>query len=213
MSYYYFQEGNGEWYRLDLTTGAIEDKYGDDVKSCLAPTSSSYAPASSSYYYDYISHYYIVPQELRERLITTIERYKDNQIVIDGIYHEGHVLGCLEMLEILNPISISSDRLDEDKIAQYVSKDKNVPLAYVRACIAANKSLNLPDITAFQTLLEREGILEIEEIRERLLPVYYKLKVARGEALAAVRNVWHDLTKTMRKAEWYYEGNYKEGKE
>lgn len=208
MSYYYFQENNGEWYRLDLTTGAIEDKYGDDVKSCLAP-------ASSSYYYDYISHYYIVPQELRERLITIIERYKDNQIVIDGIYHEGHVLGCLEMLEILNPVSISSDHLhlDEDKIAQYVSKDKNVPLAYVRACIAANKSLNLPDITAFQTLLEREGVLEIEEIREQLLPVYYKLKVARGEALAAVRNVWHDLTKTMRKAEWYDEGNYQEGKE
>lgn len=71
MSYYYFQENNGEWYRLDLTTGAIEDKYGDDVKSCLAPASSSY--------------YYIVPQELRERLITIIERYKDNQIVIDGI--------------------------------------------------------------------------------------------------------------------------------
>lgn len=206
MSYYYFQENDGEWYRLDLTTGMIEDKYGDDVKSCLTPT-------SSSYYYDYISHYYIVPQELRERLIATIERYKDNQIIIDGIYHEGHVLGCLEMLEILNPISIAIDHLDEDKIARYVSKDKNVPLVYVRACIAANKSLNLPDIAAFQMLLEREGILEIEEIRERLLPTYYKLKVARGEALAAVRNVWHDLTKTMRKAEWYYEGNYKEGKE
>lgn len=194
MSYYYFQENDGEWYRLDLTTGMIEDKYGDDVKSCLTST-------SSSYYYDYISHYYIVPQELRERLITTIERYKDNQIVIDGIYHEGHALGCLEMLEILNPISISSDHLDKDKIARYVSKDKNVPLAYAHACIEANKSLNLPDIAAFQTLLEREGILEIEEIRERLLPTYYKLKVARGEALAAVRNVWHDLTKTMRKAE------------
>lgn len=206
MSYYYFQENDGEWYRLDLTTGMIEDKYGDDVKSCLTPT-------SISYYYNYISHYYIVPQELRERLIATIERYKDNQIVINGIYHEGHVLGCLKMLEILNPISISSDRLDEDKIARYVSKDKNVPLAYARACIAANKSLNLPDIAAFQTLLEREGILEIEEIRERLLPTYYKLKVARDEALAAVRNVWHDLTKTMRKAEWYYEGNYEEGKE
>lgn len=206
MSYYYFQENDGEWYRLDLTTGMIEDKYGDDVKSCLTPT-------SISYYYNYISHYYIVPQELRERLIATIERYKDNQIVINGIYHEGHVLGCLKMLEILNPVSISSDHLDEDKIARYVSKDKNVPLAYARACIAANKSLNLPDIAAFQTLLEREGILEIEEIRERLLPTYYKLKVARGESLAAVRNVWHDLAKTMWKAEWYYEGNYEEGKE
>lgn len=206
MSYYYFQENDGEWYRLDLTTGMIEDKYGDDVKSYLTPT-------SISYYYNYISHYYIVPQELRERLIATIERYKDNQIVINGIYHEGHVLGCLKMLEILNPVSISSDHLDEDKIARYVSKDKNVPLAYARACIAANKSLNLPDIAAFQTLLEREGILEIEEIRERLLPTYYKLKVARGESLAAVRNVWHDLAKTMWKAEWYYEGNYEEGKE
>lgn len=206
MSYYYFQENDGEWYRLDLTTGMIEDKYGDDVKSCLTPT-------SISYYYNYISYYYIVPQELRKRLIATIERYKDDQIVIDNIYYEGHVLGCLEMLEILNPISIAIDHLNEDKIARYVSKDKNVPLAYARACIAANKSLNLPDITAFQTLLEREDILEIEEIRERLLPTYYKLKVARGEALATVRNVWHDLAKTMRKAEWYYEGNYKEGKE
>lgn len=208
MSDYFFQDNSENWYRLDTATGIIEDCYEEKVNAL-----SVGGRDLSIYYREYISHYNVVPPELRERLIAVIERFKDNQIFINDIYHEGHVLGCLEGLESINPISILSDNLNEDKIARYVSKDKNVPLAYARACIAANKSLNLPDITAFQTLLEREGILEIEEIRERLLPTYYKLKVARGEALAAVRNVWHDLTKTMRKAEWYYEGNYKEGKE
>lgn len=204
--FYYFQDKANEWYRLDLTTGAIENQYGDDEKSSLNI-------ATCSYYYDYITHYYMIPQELRERLIAAIERYKDNRIVIGNIYCEGHVLGCLEMLEILEPISVSTNNLNENKIALSVSQYKNVPLAYVRACIAANKPLNLPDIATFQMLLGREGILEIEPVREQLLPTYYKLKVARDEALAAVRNVWHDMTKTMRKAEWYYEGNYKEGKE
>lgn len=210
----YFQDENENWYRLDTTTGVIEDSYGDDASSPIDASIRLSKDKTFAYYYEYVGHYWMIPKELRERLIAAIEHYKAYNITIDNIYCHGHVLGCLEMLENLNPLSITTvNNLDDDKIARLVFKYKKVPLAYVRACIAANKSLNPPDIAAFEALLEREGILEIEEIRERLLPTYYKLKVARGEALAAVRNVWHDLTKTMRKAEWYYEGNYKEGKE
>lgn len=198
--YFYTNEYHDNLYAINLTTGIIEDEWGYP----FTPAFSALADKPDSPYGTYIKHYHLILPDLRVPFLRVVEKYPLRTFVdefFDPYYFQGNIM----MLEHYDPSIFTptkEEKISTYNIAYWFAQKENISMSYVYACITAHRLPNIPDYSEFVLLLAREGIAENRIIMNGLLPRYYLLKMARNEPLASVRNIWHDMTRVMKKAEW-----------